>query len=308
MECEGSNRMIQMPVSPHCDCCGLPINLRAGENCPRCKYPVSIVKEERFLESSLHDLQRVAAYGGVNMTIGELIHRYQLRLNYLREVKSDIALERLQPQAAPLPRPVPPQEQPAAINGVKPPPPVHPQEKPSIALPSNLPTPPLDKKAEEAPSQRPAASSTGASPSPVRVPARVEPVSVPSLAAAKSVQVGSVQERTQRRTFAFSWKSFVIDQAITIIGLLGAFLILIGALSSVITTGNSLLSFLIVFGVHAFFGVAGIIAFRFANFRLIARIYTGIYTLLVPLVGFTAYNLLSGGHTVLSAPTLVVIA
>src|SRR5207249_1169911 len=36
--------------------------------------------------------------------------------------------------------------------------------------------------------------------------------------------------------------------------------------------------------------------------------YTGIYTLLVPLVGFTAYNLLSGGHTVLSAPTLIVIA
>ncbi len=294
--------MIQMPVSPHCNCCGLPINLQLGEDCPRCKYPVNLAKEERFLESSLHDLQRVAAYGGVNMTIGGLIHRYQSRLNYLRYVKSGAVLESRQAQATPPPRPVPPQVPSAAIGGVKPP--VHPQEKPSIALPSNLPTPPAGKKVGEASSQRPAASSSGALHPPVCVPAREEPVSGPAMAAAKTVQAGAVQERT----FSFSLKSFVIDQAITIIGLLGAFLILIGALSSVITTSNSLLSFLVVFGVHAFFGVAGIIAFRFANFRLIARIYTGIYTLLVPLVGFTAYNLLSGGHTVLSAPTLVVIA
>src|SRR5258706_15316299 len=47
-ECEGSNRMIQMQVSPHCDCCGLPINPQTGEDCPRCKYPVNFAKEERF--------------------------------------------------------------------------------------------------------------------------------------------------------------------------------------------------------------------------------------------------------------------
>ncbi len=71
---------------------------------------------------------------------------------------------------------------------------------------------------------------------------------------------------------------------------------------------NRLLSFLIVFGVHAFFGIAGVIAYRFANFRLIARIYTGIYTLLVPLVGFTAYSLIAESYVSLSVPTLIAIA
>ena len=62
--------MIQMQISPHCDCCGLPINPQTGEDCPRCKYPVNFAKEERFLARALQDLQRVATYGGENMTVG----------------------------------------------------------------------------------------------------------------------------------------------------------------------------------------------------------------------------------------------
>ncbi len=117
------------------------------------------------------------------------------------------------------------------------------------------------------------------------------------------------QQSSPHHTFTFSWKAFVLDQAVTLIGLLGAFLILMGALSSVVTlSSNRLLSFLIVFGVHAFFGIAGVIAYRFANFRLIARIYTGIYTLLVPLVGFTAYSLIAGSYVSLSVPMLIAIA
>src|SRR5206468_10653145 len=64
----------------HCDCCGLIVDTEVTEDCPRCKYPVKQEKEERFLESSINDLQRVSAYGGGNLKVDELIHRYQYRL------------------------------------------------------------------------------------------------------------------------------------------------------------------------------------------------------------------------------------
>src|SRR5207244_1218114 len=136
------------------------------------------------------------------------------------------------------------------------------------AAPSAVSTSPVNKKIEEGAAQPPTLGSAGGSAgTPMPPSSRIGPVIVPAGTSAAPAPVVAVQERKARRTFSFSWKSFLLDQVITIIGLLGAFLILIGALSSVITTGkNSLLSFLIVFGVHAFFGVAGIIAFRFANF------------------------------------------
>src|SRR6266853_324468 len=88
--CEGSCVMLQTPVS-HCDCCGLPVGPQAGEACPRCHYPIDVAREERFLETALQDLRRVADYGGVNLTIGGLIRRYQLRLDYLRQLKEGVA-------------------------------------------------------------------------------------------------------------------------------------------------------------------------------------------------------------------------
>ena len=63
-----------------CDCCGLIVDPQVTEDCPRCKYPVKADKEERFLQSSIHDLQRVSAYGGGNLKVDELIRRYQSRL------------------------------------------------------------------------------------------------------------------------------------------------------------------------------------------------------------------------------------
>ena len=192
--------MLQTSVS-HCDCCGLPISPQAGENCPRCHYPIDVAREERFLETALRDLQRVADYGGVNLTVSDLINRYQLRLSYLRQLRPGVVL--VQPATLPESR------QPGAANI-----PFDPPGAPTVS------------------------SSTGVinhTPTPVQE-----------------------RQKAPRLVFSLSWRSFFIDQAITIIGLLGAFLILIGALSSVITTGNNrLLSFLIVFGVHAFFGVAG---------------------------------------------------
>ncbi len=68
--------MIQTPVQ-YCDCCGLAVDTWAGEDCPRCSYPISPPKEKRFLASAIRDLQRVAFHGGGNFTVVGLIRRYQ---------------------------------------------------------------------------------------------------------------------------------------------------------------------------------------------------------------------------------------
>ncbi|MDQ6645197.1 MAG: hypothetical protein M3Y76_12180, partial [Chloroflexota bacterium] len=79
--------MTQALLSSTCDCCGLTIRPESREDCPRCNYPIRFFKEERFLESTLHDLQRVSDYGGANLTVSGLIGRYSKRLNYLRQLK-----------------------------------------------------------------------------------------------------------------------------------------------------------------------------------------------------------------------------
>lgn len=106
----------------------------------------------------------------------------------------------------------------------------------------------------------------------------------------------------------FSWRSFFADQAITIVASLGAFLILVGALSFVATTADLLLAFLVVFAVHAVFGITGVVTRRFAVFRIVASIYTIIFALLVPLVGFSAYRLVGGNELALSVPALIAIS
>ncbi len=287
--------MTQAPLSPICDCCGLHVKPGSREDCPRCNYPLHLVKEERFLASSILDLQRVADHGGANVTVRDLIARYMTRLNYLHSLQAGVF-----PQRVATIQPALPQEarEPGRILI----PPVVPQVvKPMMG--EHLPVPPQAKQPGIPPAGPPAPSQTQAS----RVEAHKTPVT-PSV----SASVVTTEEKPQqpaRRGFSFTWRSFVVDQAITIIGLLGAFLILMGALSSVVTTGgNPLLSFLIVFGVHTFFGIAGVVAYRFANFKLIARIYSGIYVLLVPLVGFTGYNLMLGTNIQLSVPTLIAIA
>src|SRR5579863_4314123 len=83
--------MIQKPILS-CDCCGLSIDTQAGANCPRCNYPIDSSKEELFLESALHDLRRVATYGGANITVAGLIQRYQTRLSFLRHLKISAAV------------------------------------------------------------------------------------------------------------------------------------------------------------------------------------------------------------------------
>ena len=288
--------MLQVPVSPICDCCGLPIKPGAGEECPRCQYPVSLVKEERFLESALRDLQRVADHGGANLTIRGLIARYRTRLNYIHILQAGVFPQKVAAIQPPLPLET---KEPGKV--------VAPPITPQAVQPSVLPVLPLERIPSGVPSPQPP---TAPAPSQTQIPgSEAGKIPVIPAAGAATVATKEVPQQPARRGFSFSWQSFVVDQAITIVGLLGAFLILMGALSSVITTGNNpLLSFLIVCSVHAFFGIAGVIAYRFANFKLIARIYSGIYVLLVPLVGFTGYNLILGTHIPLSVPTLIAVA
>ncbi len=117
---------------------------------------------------------------------------------------------------------------------------------------------------------------------------------------------GAARPQPPRRVF--SWREFFADQAINIVASVGAFLLLIGSLSFTITTSNLVVSFLVVFAVHAVFGITGFVTYRFPAFRIVATIYTIIFALLIPLVGFSAYRLLSGSHVEFSAPVLIAIS
>jgi len=243
----------------HCDCCGLSVNPQTTENCPRCNYPVNPNKEEFFLQSSIHDLQRVSKYGGGNLKVDELIRRYQFRLNAVSYLKTLIspAVAHISVEA----------QTPVA---------------PIVATPS------LPKVLEE----------TKGAPLPVfsqGLPQK-EPVVAPHPA------------RPQPPHRVFSWREFFADQAINIVASVGAFLLLIGSLSFTITTSNLFVSFLVVFVVHAVFGITGFVTYRFQTFRVVATIYTIIFALLIPLVGYSAYRLISGSNIEFSVPVLIAIS
>lgn len=276
--------MIQTPSLPRCDCCGLSIvHVQVGEFCPQCHYPITVEKEEQFLEASLCDLQRAAHYGGTNLTVGDLIRRYQTRLNFLLQLKQKEATKTSVTTQMSSPVNV---ANPDIVSVVKPQ-----QQNTAVPLSAQV-VMPLQKQTMPQSVVAPA-------------PMSQRKQTIPTAGSLLPLQA---EPEKQPRTSTFSWRSFVVDQAITIIGLLGAFLILMGALSAVVTTSNRLASFLIVFGVHAFFGLVGVIAYRFASFRLISRIYVGIYAFLVPLVGFTVYSLIQGNYIQLTIPMLVAIA
>lgn len=219
-----------------CDCCGLALShLPAQGICPRCGYPVEPDEERHFLTRALLELQRVATYGGANMTVSGLIQRYQRRLSYLQHRLLSLPVQPIPPEGQ---QSLPPQAQL----------PAQPQEQPSQ------------------PQRR----------------------------------------HANQRTSSLS--SFFADQTINLVASLGAFLILTGSLSFVISTSNLFLSFLVVLFVHGTFGIVGAISYRFQSFRTVARIYTAIFALQVPLIGFAGYRLVVGSLLHLSAPTLVAYA
>ncbi|HYX50696.1 MAG TPA: hypothetical protein VE843_13185, partial [Ktedonobacteraceae bacterium] len=106
----------------------------------------------------------------------------------------------------------------------------------------------------------------------------------------------------------FSWREFFADQAINIVASIGAFLLLIGSLSFTITTSNLFVAFLVLFIVHAIFGITGFITYRFQTFRFVAVIYTIIFALLIPLVTYSLYKLLIRSNTQFSVPILIAIS
>ena len=258
---------MKQTFTSHCDCCGLPVNPQAVEDCPRCHYPVNPNKEVRFLESAISDLQRVAGYGGANLRVADLVKRYQSRLHTLRQLSATSpAVPMVQESLAP-------------------------------QVPwSELSRSPMDRVPIV---QEPLTP---------QVPAEAIPVTPSQSPRQEPVATTLMPESPRPPQHVFSWKSFFADQAINIVASLGAFLILAGALGFTATTSSLLLSFLIVFAVHAVFGITGFITYRFHTFRVVATIYTIIFALLVPLVGFSAYRLLIGSAIGFSVPVLVAIA
>ena len=242
----------------HCDCCGLIVDPKVTEDCPRCKYPVKQEKEERFLELSIHDLQRVSAYGGGNLKVDELIRRYQSRLYALRHYTPFIS----------------PADPPVMVGAKAP-------VAPVVA------TPLYQKVPEE----------VKVAPAPV--------IQQKSLPEEPAVTPPSIKPQPPRHVF--SWREFFADQAINIVASVGAFLLLIGSLSFTITTSN-LIAFLVLFSVHAIFGITGFVTFRFQTFRFVATIYSIIFALLVPLVAYALYKLLIGNNIQFSVPVLIAIS
>lgn len=271
-----------LPIS-HCDCCGFLLDGLRSDDCPRCGYPVNSLKEQRFLETSLCDLERVARYGGAKLTISLLIHRYRQRLNSLQQLA-------VQPISQPTKQEVAPRPQ-LSMPGLQ-----------SMLAKPTAPLPPL-------PVNKPPAASIDNGPNRSVAPdyTHLPPLVVPVLQVTTPV-VHPVALVPVESGQAFSLKSFFADQTINIVASLGAFLILVGSLSFIATTTNLLWSFLVMFLVHAIFGVIGVVSYRFRSFRTVAAIYTAIYALLVPLVGFSAYRLIAGQVITLSTPTLIAIA
>jgi len=243
----------------HCDCCGLIIDPKVTEDCPRCKYPVKPGKEELFLQSAIHELQRVSTYGGGNLKVDELIRRYQSRLNVVRHYKT-LTSPTVLPVAAGAQAPV----------------------APVVTTPS-LPEVPEEVRME-----------------PLPVSSQISPLEEPA------VVPPPMKPQPPRRVF--SWRDFFADQAINIVASVGAFLLLIGSLSFTITTSNLFVAFLVLFVVHAVFGITGFVTYRFQSFRFVATIYAIIFALLIPLVGFSAYRLLVGSHIQFSVTVLIAIS
>ncbi len=106
----------------------------------------------------------------------------------------------------------------------------------------------------------------------------------------------------------FFWHSFLSDNAISIVALLGAFLILVGALSFVATTADQRLTFAIILGLHLCFGGAALVISRVPGLNFVSKIYLSVYALLLPLVAYTFYTLFLIQATPLSLPTIIFLA
>lgn len=221
----------------YCDCCGLTVDTTQIELCPRCQYPVQLEREQRFLETALHDLKRVMHYGGAAISVSDLAGRYEGRLQFLRNLK----------------------------------------DRSPVPLPTQA-SAPLSQAEEDA-----------------------------ELTALQTVELQPVAPLAP--TASMQGSSFSSDAVANILAALGGFFVLVGSLSFVLTTSNLWLSFLAVFFLHILFGGAGqLTQRRFPLLRAVSPLYTFIFALLVPLVGFSAYRLVTGGLVEFSPSALLTLA
>lgn len=114
----------------------------------------------------------------------------------------------------------------------------------------------------------------------------------------------SVQPAASMRGFALTG-----DAVVNIVAALGGFMILAGALGILLVTTNLWLSFLVVLAIHAVFGSTGLfVRRRFPVLRAVSTLYTLISALLVPLVAYSAYRLVTNGIVDLSIPLLLTLS
>lgn len=251
-----------------CDCCGQTVDYAQSELCPVCQYPVHPAKEQQFLEASIRDLQRVARYGGALIKVIDLLHRYEARLQFLRS----LALSRQPAQAEPAA---------LVIAPVTPLPPRQPEPVPATSevLPSPVnPARPVIPVA------------------PVMPATLVTPAAVPA-------PVMPLQPAASMRGFTLSG-----DAMVNVLAAVGGFLVLAGVLGIVFVTPSLWLSFLVVLGVHAAFGAASLLTRRSALLRAVSPLYTIIFALLVPLLVFSAYRLVTDNLIHLSVPYLLALS
>ncbi|MEO7022411.1 MAG: hypothetical protein ABI234_19840 [Ktedonobacteraceae bacterium] len=257
----------------HCDCCGLAVDITQAKFCPRCQYPVQPEPEQRFLEVALSDLKRVMRYGGTALSVADLAWRYEGRLQFLHNLKGQDSAQHVADRAT----------QTLA------------KESPSLPQMFRVP-----EAAERAAFSVPA-------PGVARPSVPATPIALHPIAGQVSTSVSPAFPITPAASMrGFSLSS---DAVVNILAALGGFFILAGSLSFVLTTSNLWLSFLAVFFLHAIFGVAGqLTRRRLPLLRAVSPLYTLIFALLVPLVGFSAYHLVTNGLVGLSPSALLTLA
>src|SRR5579859_429672 len=113
------NECMQTILNATCDCCGLSVQGHVGDDCPRCNYPLSPLKERNFLVAAVSDLERVARYGGAQLTVQTLIQRYQRRLVALRQPVAVGAASTLSLPIVPVQQ-LPFQQQPGSVSMFQP--------------------------------------------------------------------------------------------------------------------------------------------------------------------------------------------
>ncbi len=285
----------------HCDCCGLMVDITQVEFCPRCQYPVQPEQEQRFLEAMIYDLKRVMRYGGASIRVVDLAWRYEGRLQFLLSHKDRRAAQ---------PEPALPAQALA--------------EAPPLAQTPRIPleTQPQILATPQAVMTQPHAAGVQDTPQPgvlwpdaTTVPGISRPIaaSLRGQARAGFSQGIPVRATTPAAplTPAASMRGFTFssDAVVNILAVLGGFFILAGSLSFVLTTSNLWLSFLAIFALHAVFGAAGqFTRRRVPLLRAVSPLYTLIFALLVPLVAFSAYRLVTHSLVALSVPSLLTLA